>query len=243
MVDIVTNPEWKAVRILERDEVALGGYGGNMNEQATALVARTELLKEEKADRSDIVQGQYSFSTIAEFEEAKAGIPLNSTVVIDETGPNQGTNTWNGLTLVKSPYDPLEQSKAYTNTLVSIINDAWVADLASVEVDADGDIISYVKTDGSRFDENTTAKEAFAAYLESRFSEFTDNWAPNWLVSVEIDSDGDVISYVKNNGKTGLMRPHKQYLLNQGHPYQLKNLFKVFLMLNQSLKHCLKQSL
>ncbi len=41
MVDIVANPEWKSVRILERDEVALGGVGGNMNEQATALVART----------------------------------------------------------------------------------------------------------------------------------------------------------------------------------------------------------
>ena len=49
MVDIVTNPEWKAVRILERDEVALGGYGGNMNEQATALVARTEMLMQEQA--------------------------------------------------------------------------------------------------------------------------------------------------------------------------------------------------
>ena len=46
MVDIVENPEWKSVRILERNEVALGGYGGNMNEQATSLVARSEFLKQ-----------------------------------------------------------------------------------------------------------------------------------------------------------------------------------------------------
>lgn len=55
MVDIVANPEWKPVRILERDEVALGGYGGNMNEQATSLVARTELLNKEKASGLDLL--------------------------------------------------------------------------------------------------------------------------------------------------------------------------------------------
>ena len=115
MVDIVTTPEWKAVRILERDEVALGGFGGNMNEQATALVARTELLKEEKADRSDIIQGQYSFTTVASFDAVKSTIPSNSVVIIDEVGPNQGTNTWNGTTLQKSNYDPLTQAKTYVD--------------------------------------------------------------------------------------------------------------------------------
>ena len=47
MTVIVANPEWKSVRVLERGEVALGGVSGNMNEQATALVARTELLRED----------------------------------------------------------------------------------------------------------------------------------------------------------------------------------------------------
>lgn len=116
MVDIVANPEWKSVRILERDEVALGGYGGNMNEQATALVARTELLMQEKADTSDIVQGQYSFTTLAAFEAVKSTIPANSVVIIDEVGVNQGTNTWNGTTLTKSAYDPLTQAKNYADT-------------------------------------------------------------------------------------------------------------------------------
>ncbi len=117
MVDIVANPEWKSVRILERDEVALGGYGGNMNEQATALVARTELLMQEKADASDIIQGQYSFSTLAEFNSKKATIPANSVVIIDEFGDNQGTNTWDGTALTKSVYDPVAIAKKYTDKL------------------------------------------------------------------------------------------------------------------------------
>ena len=121
MVDIVATPEWKSVRILERDEVALGGYGGNMNEQATALVARTELLMQEKADTSDIIQGQYSFPTLAEFDSKKETIPANSVVIIDEVGDNQGTNTWNGTTLTKSAYDPLNQAKLYTNAKSEII--------------------------------------------------------------------------------------------------------------------------
>ena len=147
MVDIVANPEWKPVRILERDEVALGGYGGNMNEQATALVARTELLKEEKADRSDIVQGQYSFSTIAEFEAAKVGIPLNSTVVIDETGPNQGTNTWNGLILVKSPYDPVNQAKVFAKKIAQeSVSIAITGDMTLTEDQVEHKNIAFIGT-------------------------------------------------------------------------------------------------
>ena len=49
MVNIVTTPEWKSVRILEQEELALGGENGNMNEQAVALVARSEFLKQRTA--------------------------------------------------------------------------------------------------------------------------------------------------------------------------------------------------
>lgn len=56
MANIIANPEWKDVRILEESEPALGGAGGNMNEQATALTARTELLKEQLT--GDVVSQQ-----------------------------------------------------------------------------------------------------------------------------------------------------------------------------------------
>ena len=147
MVDIVTNPEWKAVRILERDEVALGGYGGNMNEQATALVARTEMLMQEKANTSDIIQGQYSFSTLVKFDSKKTTIPANSVVIIDEAGVNQGANTWDGTTLTKSAYDPLEQSKEYVNIRMILSESKGAFELT----DPNGRFVIYIKRDGTIF--------------------------------------------------------------------------------------------
>lgn len=36
-------------------------------------------------------------------------------VVIEEAGEHQGTNTWDGVQLKKSSYDPLEQANKYTD--------------------------------------------------------------------------------------------------------------------------------
>lgn len=118
MPNIEAQPEWANVREIGI-ELARGGPDGNMNEQAKALVARTELLKEEKANKTDIVQGQYRFATLALFNEKKATIPVNSTVIIDEAGENQGANTWDGTTLKKSAYDPVVQSKNYTDNKIN----------------------------------------------------------------------------------------------------------------------------
>lgn len=118
MAEIIGKPEWSPIRLLEDNEYAKGGEDGNMNEQAKSLANRTEYLNEEKANKSDIVQGQFSFTTLAAFDAKKATLPLNCTVVIDESGPNQGTNTWTGTELKKSSYDPVQQSKGYTDSLV-----------------------------------------------------------------------------------------------------------------------------
>ena len=112
MANLTATPDWTPVRQLDRDEFASGGPNGNMNEQAKALLNRIEYLNQQKADKEDIIQGQYRFATLAEFNAVKATIPVNSTVIIDEAGANQGTNTWNGTTLTKSAYDLLTQAKA-----------------------------------------------------------------------------------------------------------------------------------
>lgn len=116
MVNLTATPEWKAVRQLEQNELASGGPNGNMNEQAKALLNRTEYLNQQKVDKEDIIQGQYRFAKLAEFNAVKATIPVNSTVIIDEAGANQGTNTWNGTTLTKSAYDPLTQAKQHAES-------------------------------------------------------------------------------------------------------------------------------
>lgn len=115
MANFEGHKNWSPVRILEHSELARGGINGNMNEQAKALTERTELLMEEKASKSEIVQGHYEFNTYAEFNAIKSTLPLNCTVIINEmpTGTQtwgQGTNRWNGTTLSKSAYDPKAQA-------------------------------------------------------------------------------------------------------------------------------------
>ncbi|MCK8640486.1 hypothetical protein M1L59_07145 [Acinetobacter schindleri] len=114
MPNLEAQAAWVPVREIGI-ELARGGPNGNMNEQAKALLARTEWLDQQKASKSEIVQGHYEFNTYAEFNAIKSTLPLNCTVIINEmpTGTQtwgQGTNRWNGTTLSKSVYDPKAQA-------------------------------------------------------------------------------------------------------------------------------------
>lgn len=120
MPNLEAQAAWVPVREIGI-ELARGGPNGNMNEQATALLARTEWLNQQKASKSEIVQGHYEFNTYAEFNAIKSTLPLNCTVIINEipTGTQtwgQGTNLWNGTTLTKSAHDPLTQAKLDATT-------------------------------------------------------------------------------------------------------------------------------
>ncbi|MDN4021505.1 hypothetical protein QX205_15625 [Acinetobacter pittii] len=121
MANLEVQPNWSSVRQLEMHELARGGLNGNMNEQAKALAERTEYLNQQKASKSEIVQGVFEFRTYADFNVVKTTLPANCTVVIGEentTGGDwgAGNNLWNGTQLSKSSYDPLQQSKGYTDT-------------------------------------------------------------------------------------------------------------------------------
>ena len=144
MPNIEAQPEWANVREIGI-ELARGGPDGNMNEQAKALVARTELLKEEKANKTDIVQGQYRFATLALFNEKKATIPVNSTVIIDEAGDNQGTNTWDGTTLKKSAYDPVQIAKVDAESKYALRNNLLAAVSKTLTLSNNN---SYISTGG-----------------------------------------------------------------------------------------------
>ncbi len=118
MANIQGQKKWSEVRLLETHELARGGVNGNLNEQAEALVDRTEFLNQEKASKYEIVQGIHEFDTYALFDAAKSTLPLNCTVVIGEantTGTGQwgiGNNSWNGSVLKKSAYDPVSIAAA-----------------------------------------------------------------------------------------------------------------------------------
>lgn len=135
MANITATPEWKDVRVLEREEVALGGVGGNMNEQATSLVARTNLLMQDKLDITTFntevseIEGQIdvlgvgnkAYKTYALMDADKANIPAQSKVTVtnDATASNNGDWQWDGSVFTKSAYDPktqaIAESKDYTD--------------------------------------------------------------------------------------------------------------------------------
>ena len=124
MPNIQGQKKWSDVRLLETHELARGGINGNLNEQAQALADRTEFLNQEKASKSEIIQGVFEFATYSEFNATKASLPANCTVVIGEKNTGTGTwgignNRWNGTTLTKSSYDPTIIAKADASAKVS----------------------------------------------------------------------------------------------------------------------------
>lgn len=129
MANIQGQKKWSSIRLLETHELARGGVNGNLNEQAVALADRTEFLNQEKANKSEIVQGVFEFGTYAEFNAIKSTLPLNCTVVINEknnTGIGAwalGNNRWDGVTLNQSSYNPIHESVQYTDQIKSEIEE------------------------------------------------------------------------------------------------------------------------
>ena len=187
MPNLEAQAAWVPVREIGI-ELARGGPNGNMNEQATALLARTEWLNQQKASKSEIVQGHYEFGTYAEFNAAKATLPVNCTVIINEipTGTQtwgQGTNRWNGTTLSKSPYDPLAQAKAdattkanaaesnaktYTDTeIAEKIDQVSNSNYSYAAIDDSGKIALAIKKDGTVEAANIEAKSILATQVDA----------------------------------------------------------------------------
>ena len=188
MPNLEAQAAWVPVREIGI-ELARGGPNGNMNEQATALLARTEWLNQQKASKSEIVQGHYEFNTYAEFNAIKSTLPLNCTVIINEmpTGTQtwgQGTNRWNGTTLTKSAYDPLTLSKAYTDSQKSdtlnqmqeaidgIDKSIMVSDIKG-EVDVTGEVVygEYYASSGATAAYSNTIRTA-----KIKLDSITDIW-------------------------------------------------------------------
>jgi hypothetical protein len=102
MTDINPTPSWAAVRQLEIGEFALGGANGNMNEQAKALAARSEFLKQ---------RATYQYNTLTEANADIANIAVNQNVNVVDSGLHYKA-TAGATSLTKSAYDPLTQAKA-----------------------------------------------------------------------------------------------------------------------------------
>ena len=89
----------------------------------SAFSALLDFLKELAASVSSSQGGLYSFTSKANFEANKASVPANSKVEINSDDDDAGQYTWDGITLTKSDYDPVNLSKKaseiYTNQKIN----------------------------------------------------------------------------------------------------------------------------
>lgn len=66
-----------------------------------------------------VTGGHKAYATLADAQASQASLPANTIVeVTNDSSANNGTYLWNGTTLTKSNYDPLTQSKLYTDNQV-----------------------------------------------------------------------------------------------------------------------------
>ena len=71
-----------------------------------------------------IPAGRKGYATLAAAQAAQASLAANTLVEVtnDTTTANNGVYLWNGTTLTKSTYEPLAQSKSYTDTKLKTID-------------------------------------------------------------------------------------------------------------------------
>ena len=86
------------------------------SENTRALAAEAAL----QGQINIIPTGNKAYKTYALMDADKANIPVNSKVTVtnDATSSNNGEWQWDGTTFTKSVYDPLQQSKNYTDSEV-----------------------------------------------------------------------------------------------------------------------------
>ena len=90
MTNLVPDPNWSDVRQLEANEYATGGAGGNMNEQALALTARTGYL--DKYTASPYRTGKvYDLNERVQLEN---GDIVKSTIAENTANPNSDMTGW-----------------------------------------------------------------------------------------------------------------------------------------------------
>ncbi|MFN6969612.1 MAG: sialidase family protein [Rheinheimera sp.] len=215
MANINGRKQWSSVRLLETHELARGGVNGNLNEQAQALADRTELLMEEKASKQEIVNGVREYGTYAAFWADRANVPANFTVIIGEentTGTGTwgiGNNRWDGSTLAKSSYDPVSQSKKYTDIKALQISEtealkatANIANISSEDLhyftDSSGNIVASIDDKGVVIAQGLETPDGSIKDLVEKTNSL--NLDTNRPTHQLIDNQGNVLFELSGNG-------------------------------------------
>lgn len=160
-----------------------------------------------------IAGGHKAYQTLAAAQAAQASLPANSIVEVTNDGANNGTYQWNGTTLTKSAYDPLTQSKDYTEQQVGglksdVLQKIYTnlsGDLHQF-ADVEGNIVAKISHDGQLHVvglnqpvqiEFVTLNEKVGAVSDTvnRLNYGTDDL---YLVT---DLDGNIVARIKEDGR------------------------------------------
>ena len=74
-----------------------------------------------QAQVASVAGGHKAYQTLALAQAAQSSLPANTAIEVTNDGVNNGTYQWDGTTLTKSTYDPLTQSKIYTDKAVASV--------------------------------------------------------------------------------------------------------------------------
>ncbi|MBJ9442947.1 hypothetical protein I5555_10890 [Acinetobacter baumannii] len=213
MAEIIGEGNWAPVRILEDYELARGGINGNMNEQAKALVDRTEFLKNTSATKdelSSISGGSYAFGTKAQAEAAGAAnkLPANSKIEVQNDGTNNGYYRWTGSALVPSDFNPLNGANGYTDEKFLEANGIsrelyqalakYLLNVLFLQNNSDGSLIKQVDQDGEAFyhvDKDT--RFWFAGLAKDLVTEIYERTRYETGTDIEVKRDPEGEEYFK----------------------------------------------
>ncbi|MDX8253713.1 SGNH/GDSL hydrolase family protein [Acinetobacter pittii] len=94
--------------------------------------AQTQLIEflEAEVPTNEKLVNTFATKAIADSKTNLMAIDYKITVISDPEESKNGDYTWNGTELVKSPYDPLNQAKIYTNERVGMLPTKSIVPLA-----------------------------------------------------------------------------------------------------------------
>lgn len=166
------------------------------SQRAYAAEQNLELLIQEEKNRAENVEGEllsqinsigggtFGYTSYAAMVADAANIPANSAIIVggDPDSSKDGTYTYSGSVFTKSPYDPLTQSKVYTDlkTRNNLLNSLYAS--------------KAVINDFRNF-----ATNAFAGFIAKANGQFTTNaswYATDFIPITEttkIVRDGGII--------------------------------------------------
>lgn len=181
---------------VDKNKVQVDSNLSQTNEALNAEIIRAKNAEAGIKTQLDVVgTGNKAYKTFAEMVADKANIPVNSKVTVtnDEVSTNNGDWQWNGTIFTKSIFDPLTQSKKYTDNSVNTLGASLTLKKTTDEgvlpllVDAEGKLLVYYDTLEDKFKAGGLLESVFENLSQLKKYEDDD------YLAVLTDSQGKIL--------------------------------------------------